>query len=328
MATTIIEFASGTWVASGLQATANQTSHGRSHKFSLDNELGNGLQQLALTQNCTLFMVLHAAFTVLLSRHSGQRDIVVGMPVANRLQASLTPLIGCFMNTLVLRSECELEQPFIDYLAMIREVNLAALQHQNVPFELLVERLQPERNTRHSPLFQIMFSMDTNDNVELQLDGLSLWPRPEQTCNAMYELTLEANQTEDGLTFNVEYNTDLFAEETIKRLAIRFKTLLKSIVSSPAEKLCDLALLPAAEQDYLLHDLNQTTAEYDRSQCIHEWIEMFAEQTPDAIALVFGDQQLTYTQLNARANRLAHQLRTQGVSTGDGLLCYCQGALT
>ncbi|MEQ1967699.1 amino acid adenylation domain-containing protein [Xenorhabdus nematophila] len=295
---------------------ANQTSHGRSHKFSLDNELGNGLQQLALTQNCTLFMVLHAAFTVLLSRHSGQRDIVVGMPVANRLQASLTPLIGCFMNTLVLRSECELEQPFIDYLAMIREVNLAALQHQNVPFELLVERLQPERNTRHSPLFQIMFSMDTNDSVELQLDGLSLWPRPEQTCNAMYELTLEANQTEYGLTFNVEYNTDLFAEETIKRLAIRFKTLLKSIVSSPAEKLCDLALLPAAEQDYLLHDLNQTTAEYDRSQCIHEWIEMFAEQTPDAIALVFGDQQLTYTQLNARANRLAHQLRTQGVSTG------------
>ncbi|WP_232832495.1 non-ribosomal peptide synthetase [Photorhabdus sp. CRCIA-P01] len=301
---------------------ANQTSHGRSYEFSLDNEVSKGLQQLALTQRCTLFMVLHAAFTVLLSRYGGQRDIVVGTPIANRLQTSLTPLIGCFVNTLVLRSECELEQSFIDYLRSVREVNLAAQRHQNVPFELLVEQLQPERSTSYSPLFQIMFSMNTNDSVELQLEGVSLWPRPEQTRNAMYELTLDASQTEEGLTFNVEYNTDLFAEETIKRLVVRFTTLLMSIVACPSEKLGDLALLPPEEQDYLLHGLNQTAVEYDRSQCIHERMEAFAEQTPDAIALVFGDQQLTYAQLNARANQLAHYLVVQGAKP-DSMIAIC-----
>ncbi|MER2370200.1 amino acid adenylation domain-containing protein [Photorhabdus laumondii] len=306
---------------------ANQTSHGRSYEFSLNNEVSKRLQQLALTQGCTLFMVLHAAFTVLLSRHSGQRDIVVGTPVANRLQISLTPLIGCFMNTLVLRSECGLEQSFIDYLSSVREINLAAQRHQNVPFELLVERLQPERSTRYSPLFQIMFSMNTNDSVELQLEGISLRPRPEQTRNAMYELTLEAQQTEEGLIFSFEYNTDLFAEETIKRLAARFTTLLMGIVASPSEKLGDLALLPPEEQDYLLHHLNQTAVEYDRSRCIHEWIEAFAEQTPDAIALVFGDQKLTYAQLNARANQLAHQLRAQGVSTSGRVAVLLQRSI-
>ncbi|WP_227009315.1 condensation domain-containing protein, partial [Pseudoalteromonas ulvae] len=273
---------------------AEQSSAGAYIERKVSQRVKEELQALALKHDCTLFMVLHAAFGALLSRHSGQSDIVLGTPVANRMQAEVAPLIGCFMNTLVLRSQCEATQSFTEHLSQVRDVNLAAQQHQSIPFEQLVERLQPERSTSYSPLFQIMFSMNTNDTSALTLSGATLTPRVEQQGSAMYELTLDVVQEDDGLVFHFEYNTDVFAACTIERLAARFEVMLRSILSGPEQPLGELEILPEDEQTYLLSGLNETASPYDTQLCVHEKLEWFASQTPDAIALVCGDEVLTY----------------------------------
>ncbi|MCJ8271603.1 MAG: condensation domain-containing protein, partial [Psychrosphaera sp.] len=196
-----------------------------------------GLQQLALANNATLFMVLHGAFSQLLSRHSNSEDIIVGVPMANRLQKELESVIGFFINTLVLRADCSNNPTFTDFLTDIRQVNLDAQANQDVPFEHLVERLQPLRSTAYSPLFQIMFTMNTTETSDFALADLTLSPLTDTEAEmvAKFELTLNAMVSEDGLLLSFDYNTDLFDRATIKALGERLVNLLQSIVANPGQ---------------------------------------------------------------------------------------------
>jgi len=300
----------------------DQTFKGEQVEFTTDLAMMNALKKLALSHNATLFMALHGAFSLLISRHSNSTDIVMGTPVANRLQKELEPLIGFFVNTLVLRADCSGNPSFSDYLNHIKTVNLDAQANQDVPFEHLVERLKPARSTSHSPLFQIMLSMDNNDNTKMKLPGLVLSSLEATGVVAKFELTLHAKETEQGLYFNFEYNSDLFDVGTIERLSAHFNILLQSIVDNPNGLIAELPMLSEQEQHYLLHTLNDTQVDYPQDQCIHELFEEQVIKTPDNVALVFEEQQLTYAELNHKANRLAHYLREQGVKA-DILVGIC-----
>ncbi|MCJ8274034.1 MAG: condensation domain-containing protein, partial [Psychrosphaera sp.] len=202
--------------------------------FEVNQGTLDGLKSIALSANATLFMVLHGAFSLLLSRHSNTNDIVVGVPVANRMQQALEPIIGLFVNTLVLRVDCANNPCFSDYLAAVKQVNLDAQANQDVPFEQLVERLQPSRSTAHSPLFQIMFSMNTNDMPTLERDDLILSELPSDHAQvvAKFELLLNAVETENGLSFSFVYNRSLFESSTIERLGAHLTRLLEVIVAN------------------------------------------------------------------------------------------------
>ncbi|NQZ11662.1 MAG: amino acid adenylation domain-containing protein, partial [Algicola sp.] len=286
-----------------------------------------GLKQLASSQDTTLFMVLHGAFSLLLSRHSNCADIVVGVPVANRLQKELEPIIGFFINTLVLRSDCAGNPSFSDYLAQIKTTNLDAQANQDVPFEYLVERLKPARSTAHSPLFQIMFSMDEQE-AALELPGVTLSPLNDAMTNAdnhvvaKFELTLCATVAEHGLSLSFEYNTDLFDAKTITRFGADLHRLLVGVVANPQSGINELPMLSDQEQQYLRHTLNKTQSTPATSLCIHQQFERQAKQTPQNIALVFEHQQLSYQSLNEKANQLAHYLIDQGVKP-DSLVGLC-----
>ncbi|MCJ8272885.1 MAG: condensation domain-containing protein, partial [Psychrosphaera sp.] len=293
--------------------------------FDADQQILGGLKQLALDHNATLFMVLQSAFALLLSRHSNAHDIVMGVPMANRLQKELEGLIGFFINTQVLRTDCSGNPTFVDFLAKVKSTNLDAQANQDVPFEQLVERLQPQRSTEHSPLFQIMFSMNTNDSsATFELPGLSLSPlvQDDAPLVAKFELTLNAFETIDGLEFGFEYNTDLFEPATIERLGAHLLRLLGGIVANPQCLIGQLPMLSDAEQQYLVHTLNDSKSERSPNMCVHELFEAQVKATPDNIAVEFEHKTLSYTSLNKKANQLAHYLRSKGVKP-DTLVGIC-----
>uniref|UniRef100_UPI003CEB6461 non-ribosomal peptide synthetase n=1 Tax=Janthinobacterium sp. PSPC1-1 TaxID=2804581 RepID=UPI003CEB6461 len=272
----------------------------------------------------TLFMVLHAALSVVLARHGNSADVVIGTPVANRLQAELEDLIGFFVNTLVLRTDCSGNPAFTALLQQVKASNLDAQAHQDVPFDHLVERLNPLRSAQYSPLFQIMFSMDTTggDLAAMAVAGVRLDPLSANVVAAKFELTFNASETANGLVFSIDYNTALFEAATIARLGQHLLLALDGIVADPATPIHALPLLDAGERQYLLQTLNATQADYPQEHCIHELFEAQVARTPAQVALVYGDEQLTYAQLNARANQLAHALRTRGVGP-DVLVGLC-----
>ena len=309
---------------------ARQSFHGASVRFSSDQVTHEGLRRIAREAQATLFMVLHSAFAVLLARHGGGDDIVIGTPVANRPQKELEGLIGYFVNTLVLRSDCSGNPRFIDHLARTRAVNLDAQANQDVPFEHLVERLKPARSAQHGPLFQILFSMNTNEGGDaeaLQLADLHFSAMDTATPSVKFELVLNAAETAHGLDFSFDYNRDLFDAATIERLGRHFNALLQAIVADPAAPIRQLPMLSAAEQQHLLHTPNATAAEVSQDACFHQLFEAQVAATPDRLALIADDSRLSFAQLNARSNQLAHFLREQGVTT-DSLvgLCCARGA--
>ncbi|NQZ10285.1 MAG: amino acid adenylation domain-containing protein, partial [Algicola sp.] len=296
-----------------------QGFNGAMASFEVESLTLNGLKQLALNHNATLFMVLHGAFSLLLSRHSNSDDIVIGVPVANRLQKELEPIIGFFINTLVLRADCSGNPSFGDYLANIKATNLAAQAHQDVPFEYLVDKLKPARSTAHSALFQIMFSMNTNEEVALELPGLTLSGLADQQEQvlAKFDLTLNAFEGESGLSLAFQYNTDLFDATTIERLGTHLVNLLQGIVAQPQLNIDDLPMLCEQELHYLQTTLNDTQVEYDKQTCVHQLFEQQVKRSPDKRAVIFEQDQLShflsYQSLNEKANRLAHYLRARGV---------------
>ena len=298
-----------------------QSFKGARVAVSTSLETLTGLKQLALSCNATLFIVLHGAFSLLLSRHSNSHDIVMGTAVANRLQKELEPIIGFFVNTLVLRADCAGNPTFIDYLGKIKTTNLDAQANQDIPFEHLVERLKPARSTAYSPLFQIMFSMNTNESSVFERSDLTLSPLRAKKSNdsteelAKFELTLNAIESDAGLTLDFEYNTDLFDASTIKRLGTHLVTLLEGIHANPQSPIADLPMLSNDEQTYLLHTLNDTQVDYSTTECLHQLFEQQVQRVPDGMAVAFEQQQLSYQQLNEKANQLAHHLRAQGVTT-------------
>ena len=292
---------------------AVQTHRGARQELMLPDSLTEALRGMGRREGATLFMVLLAAFQALLARYSGQEDIAVGSPIAGRNQAETEDLIGFFVNTLVLRTDLSGDPTFKELLRRVREVALGAYAHQDVPFERLVEELQPERDMSRTPLFQVMFALRNVPQRSQELPGLvseTLYGAGER---AMFDLTLFMGEGPEGLGATFEYNTDLFDPATIERMAEHLRTLLESIAADPGQRVSELELLTEAERHLLLMEWNDTRAEYPEDRCVHELFEERAQRTPDAIALVFEDQQLTYRELNRRANRLARHLQKSGV---------------
>ncbi|MBW4417614.1 MAG: amino acid adenylation domain-containing protein [Myxacorys californica WJT36-NPBG1] len=290
-----------------------QTFHGARRSFVLSQLLHQALLKLSQQEGTTLFMTLLAAFKTLLHRYTGQEDILVGTPIANRNRAELEDLIGFFVNTLVLRTDLTSNPSFRELLSRVRHVALEAYAHQDLPFEKLVEELQPERDLSYSPLFQVSFVLQTALTQTLSLPDLTLSLNEVDTEVAKFDLTLFVEETAEGLIGTLEYNTDLFQTSTIDRFIEHFQTLLEGIVANPNQRLSDLPLLSSTERHQLLVEWNQTQTDYPHDQCIHQQFEAQVAQTPDAIAIVFAEQQLTYRELNQRANQVAHYLQKLGV---------------
>ncbi|MFN6449694.1 MAG: amino acid adenylation domain-containing protein, partial [Nostoc sp. DedSLP05] len=280
------------------------------------------LVQLSQKQGVTLFMTLLAVYNTLLYRYTGQTDILVGTPIANRDRSEIEGLIGFFVNTLVMRTDLSLNPSFNELLPRIREMALSAYAHQDLPFEMLVETLQPERDMSHTPLFQVMFGLQNAPISEIELTGLTVSSLPIESSTAKFDLTLSMENTSTGLVGGWEYNTDLFDSSTIERMTGHFACLLEGIVANPSERISQLPMLTASEQQQLLVEWNDTQVDYAFDKCIHQLFEEQVERTPDAVAVVFENQQLTYHQLNCRANQLAHYLRSLGVKP-DALVGIC-----
>ena len=301
-----------------------QSFSGATYSSQLDAVTSESLNRLCLAQGATLFMGLHAAFSVLLSRYSNETDIVVGSPIANREQAEVANLIGFFVNTLVLRSDLSKNPGFTELLNQSKGMLLDAYAHQQVPFEQIVERLQPERSLSHSALFQVMLVLQNNAEGSLELPGLTLSPVAQGGAGiAKYDLTLNVTESAEGLWLGWEYNTDLFEADTIARMAVHFKRLLSSLVSQPEESVFKAEMLSDQERHQLLMEWNDTTTEYPKDKCIHELFEAQVQNNPDAIAVIFEDQQLTYGELNRKANQLAHYLITEKQVKPDTLVGIC-----
>ncbi len=290
-----------------------QSYQGSSADFSLSSEISSKLQQLSRNSGTTLFMTLQAAFATLLYRYSGQSDILIGSPIANRNRREIERLIGFFVNTLVLRTRFEDNPSFQELLTQVRETTLRAYEHQDVPFEQVVGALQPERSLSHAPLFQVMFVLQNAPMGKLDLPGVSLSQFNQQSTVAKFDLTLSMRETDQGLVGTWEYNRDLFDGSTIARMATHFQNLLSAIVENPQISVGELPLLSEEERHQLLVSWNDTTSVYPKEKCIHQLVSEQVEKTPDAIAVVFGQEQLTYQQLNQRANQLARHLQTMGV---------------
>jgi amino acid adenylation domain-containing protein len=308
---------------------AYQTFNGGRHHFKIDKATLNELKTIALENQATLFMLVHAVFSILLSRFSNNSDIVIGTAVANRRQKELEALIGFFVNTLVLRTDCGKDQSFAEFLQQVKSTNLDAQANQDIPFEYLVDQLNPERSTSHSALFQILLSMNTNESSELQLPGLSLSPLENDRIVAKTDLMLnvEAVQAtadiDGGLFCSFTYNTDIFKAETIERLANGMQSLFKSICADVTQSVSRLPVISAKEKHYLIDELNAKETDYQRELCIHELFEQRVKETPDNTAVVFAKQSLSYAQLNAKANQLAHYLLAQGRIKPDDLIGVC-----
>jgi aspartate racemase len=292
---------------------AVQTYRGASQGFNFSAELSKALKVLSQQQGVTQFMTLLAAFKILLSRYSGQTDIAVGAPIAGRTRPEIEGLIGFFVNTLVLRSDLSNDPTVTTLLRQVRETTLDAYGHQDLPFEKLVEDLQPARNMGHSPLFQVMFAYQETGDRELALKPATVQPLRVPGNSAKFDLTLTMSERDGELRGSLNYNTDLFDAATIERVLGHFRNLLEGIVANPEQRISQLPLLSEAEKQQLLIEWNDTKRDYPQNKCVHELFEEQVERTPDAVALVFDDQQLTYRELNHRSNQLAHYLQQHGV---------------
>jgi amino acid adenylation domain-containing protein len=286
---------------------------GESVSFELGKQLTGRLRELARREEATLFMVLLAAYQVVLWRWSGQEDVVVGSPIAGRTHPKTEGLIGFFVNTLVLRTDLSGEPSFQELLGRVREVTLGAYAHQDVPFEKLVAELQPQRDLSCQPLFQVALGLHNVPQEMLELRGLKLSVLAQQQLTAKFDLSLHLLEGADGLWGVLEYATDLFDRRTIERFSNHLKRVLAAVVEDSGQRIGSLSLMGEAEREQILVHWNATRSEFPPNQCIHELFEAQAKKTPDATAIVDGDRSLTYAEMNARANQLAHHLRSLGV---------------
>jgi amino acid adenylation domain-containing protein len=300
---------------------AVQTFNGATKTHQLDPALTKALNDLSQQEGVTLFMTLLAAFQLLLSRYAAQDDIVVGSPIAGRNQEEIEPLIGFFVNTLVLRTDLSGNPSFRELLLRVKEVALGAYANQELPFEKLVDELQPERSLSHAPLFQVMFALQNAPRSEFKLSGLSVRRVRVATKTSKFDLTLFATEIAENLNLTIEYNTDLFEGPRIERMLEHLQTLLQDVVRRPEARIGEFEILTTAERNRLLVDWTQTGDEFP-AKCIHELFEEQVERTPEEIAIVFETGQATYRELNARANQLASYLKTRGVGP-EALIGVC-----
>src|SRR5271166_3308315 len=290
-----------------------QTFRGGHVVFTISKETTEGLKAIGRRVGATPFMTLYAAFAILLSRWSGQEDLVIGSPIAGRRHPATEPLIGFFVNALALRGDLSGNPTFTELLTRVKPMTLEAYAHQDLPFEQLVDALQPERSLSRTPLFQAVLVLQNTPLEAMELGGLEAAPVECGYKIAKFDLTLGFEETEEGLRGGFEYNADLFDASTIRRMEDHFRTLLEGIVADPDRKIVDLPLLTAAERQRILVEWNDTQTDYPSDKCIHQLFEEQVERAPDAAAAVFEEERLTYRELNTRANRLARHLRTLGV---------------
>ena len=288
----------------------------------LDPELGARLKELAGDHEATLFMVLLAAFKVLLYRYTNLEDLIVGSPIAGRTRIETEPLIGFFVNTLPLRTQLAGDPGFAQVLARVRETTLGAYAHQDLPFERMVEELQPERSLNHMPFTRVMFVLQNRSLDELQMAGLKVELEQVTSDLAKFELTLVLKENAHGLLAQVEYNRDLFDEASMARLLSHFEVLLRGIVQDSEQPISQLPLLTPQEQRQLLVEWNNNTTNYPRDLCVDQWFEMQAARRPGAVALRFDDRTISYGELNARANQLARHLARFNIGP-DALIGVC-----
>jgi amino acid adenylation domain-containing protein len=290
-----------------------QTSRGGITFFHLDHDLSQRIKAFSQRSGATLFMILEAAFVALLSRYSGQDDIVIGTPIINRGRPEIEPLIGFFISTLVLRNDLSGNPTFEEWLDRVRQVVLQAHEHKDLTFEMLVEELQPERDLSHNPLFTVTFAFEYVPIQVPEPPGLSTSPWKMSGAAAIFDLALSLTETEGKLSGTLVYNTDLFKASTMTRMAGHFQTLLESAIASPEQHISDLQLLTEAERRQLLVEWNGARAAVFEDSCVHALFETQVEQTPDAVVTAFQDQHLTWEKLNRRANQLAHYLQELGI---------------
>ncbi|MBD2460793.1 amino acid adenylation domain-containing protein [Oscillatoria sp. FACHB-1407] len=302
---------------------------GASQLLELPQQLLDALEDLSQQAGVTLFMTLLAAFQALLHRYTGQTDLAIGSPIANRHRSELEGLIGFLVNSLVLRTDLSGDPSFIELLERVRDVTLAAYAHQDLPFEKLVEELQPVRNLGQNPLFQVVFALQNTPIEQLTLPGLVLSPVELETQTARFDLELylwkcadnfrslwgKGWQQSDGLRGVIVYNTALFSAEAIASLRQHFQTLLEGIVAHPKTPLSALPLLTPEEQQTLLQQWQNPRSSYPVEACIHQLFEAQVQQHPNAIATQFNHRAFTYQQLNQGSNQLARYLQRLGVTT-------------
>jgi amino acid adenylation domain-containing protein len=305
---------------------ALQSSRGARQYFKLSGTLSSELKRLSRRQGVTIFMTLLAAFQTLLSRYSGQTDIVIGSPVAGRSRGESESLIGFFLNMLVLRSDLSGDPTFVETMNRVKDVCLGALSHQELPFEKLVEELNPVRDLSQNPLFQVAFAFQNTPRFVPQLSRIRVNEVEVETGIARFDLHCFMEEEDGYLKGAFDYNTDLFNADSIKRLIGHFEILLEGIVINPHQRISELPLLTDAEKQLVSLDWNDTRRDYPKDVVIHELFEEQVERTPDAIAVVLEDQQLTYRELNCRANRLAHYLRKLGVGP-ETLVAICMAVV-
>jgi amino acid adenylation domain-containing protein len=286
---------------------------GATESFRLDEVLTEALIQLSKRENVTLFMTLLAAFQTLLYRYTKQEDILVGTPIAGRDRIETEKLIGFFADTLVLRTRISGEPTFRELLGRVREVALGAYSHQDLPFEKLVEALQPERDLARNPIFQVLFALHNTPVQTLQLPGLVWTPLKLNIPKARFDLALDLSETASGIAGTCQYNADLFDAATITGLLSHYRTLLESIVVNPKERVSYLPLLTDSERRKMLLEWNSPPRKHTNDLCLHELFERQADLNPSATAVVYENVRLTYKELNRRANQLAHYLRANGV---------------
>lgn len=290
-----------------------QSSRGAKQSLRLSEQLSRALTDLSQTSGATLFMILLAAFKTLLYRYTGVEDVVVGIPISGRNQTETRELIGLFVNTLALRTRLSGKLTFRELLEHVRETSLGAYDHADLPFETLTERLRPQRSLSHTPLFQVMFVFQNAPNESLSLRNISLTPLGVDTGAALYDLTLTAIDADGKLKISLEYNLDLFDHSTSRRMLENLQRLLEGITANPDQRLSELPLLTEAEKQRLLVDLNHVPDADPPVLCVHQLFEEQAARTPDAVALRFEGQSLSYAELNARANQLARFLQAARV---------------
>ncbi len=296
-----------------------QSTDGNSLSYSLSKDVLTNLKKLSQVKGTTLFMTLLSAFKVLMYRYSGQDDICVGTPIANREQEEVSGLIGFFVNTLALRSDLSGNPSFDELLAQVKSTTLSAYEHQQVPFEKIVSEVVEKRDASRSPLFQVMFAMQNNEtssyenDMSLELGDVRLTKQNIEDRTSQFDLSFDVVEQNEGLFITAEYSTALFKKDTIVRMSAHFEELLHSIVKDSSQHIIDLNILTKKEKHQLLEIFNDTTVDYNTDQTIIDLFEQQAKMTPETIALVYGDDQLTYGELDERSNQLAHYLQNLGV---------------
>ncbi len=291
-----------------------QTFHGRRVSTYISAGLADRLQKVSRGQNATFFMILLAAFNVLLRQYSGQEDILVGTPTAGRLKSEFEGVVGFFINNLVLRTDLRGNPSFTELVERVRKTSLEAFEHQSVPFEQLVEVLQPERSLDRSPIFQVLFTLQNTPLPPLRLDDMEMTPLDFQSLHARYDLAVDIYPFEGNYRCDFEFNTDIYDETTVQQMQQHYVRLLEMVASDPAPPIRGLSLLSEGERHQIVEEWNRTGMPASPHATVPEWFQSQAARSPHAQALVFGERTLTYAELDAESSKLAVILRSRGVA--------------